>query len=219
MSANVYYSIVDNNNNKLDIKNLWSYFISLRVSKNDINGKDIFFCPSVRERMQRTFFIPSPVEQVFGSKNSTRFCVGLNGLYHVMLPYSLLMFSEVSVVASVTNPFFHLVSDINSIVVPAAMDISKWYRPFIFSYLSKNNTVCRLIGEPLLYVEFDKHVSLFEYERTSELNNLVSKPDRSLRKSVTGNNKYVSLNNTYLESSECINKTIIKLCKDSAKIV
>jgi len=214
MPANVYYSLLDQQYDlKIELKSLWAYLISMRDSKDSLfrENKDIFYCPAVRERMQRIFFVPSPRD--FNRKSSDKVKVGLKGLSHVRLPHQLLMVSDEPVIASCSNPFFHIVSDTQSVVVPSFMNINSWYRPIIFSYLSKDATVSRLKNEPLMYVEFDKPVVLHEYNFTSELKTLINIDDESKRRGKTGNNKYVSLNNTYLETNPDHIRRVIDVCK------
>lgn len=95
----------------------------------------------------------------------------------VNFEYSLLLFSEESVMASMTSPYFHNVeSSKYGAIVPGQFDIGKWYRPFNaeFNLWDGVNELKINHDEPLMYIEFytDKKIRLHRYQVTKRLSTI-----------------------------------------------
>lgn len=157
---------------------------------------DVYFnCPASTRKMKRTFSFVNIVD------THTRFNLDgsieysrpekyqlLNELIHqptienhrlINVQYSLLVFCEESVVASMQSPFFHKTEAFKyGAIVPGEFDVGQWYRPLNAEFqLWENVDELHLAAnEPLFYLDFltDRPIVMQRYQVTKRLSTIAS---------------------------------------------
>jgi hypothetical protein len=156
---------------------------------------DVFLnCPAVTNKMKNTFVFENTVETHVKFENGNAMYAEperlqrTSTLLHkptmtnnmlVNYDYSLLFFSEESVVASMTSPYFHNVeSNKYGMLVPGEFDIGKWYRPMNaeFNLWDGIDELHVAANDPILYVQFhtDKRIRLHRYQVTKRLSTIAT---------------------------------------------
>jgi hypothetical protein len=149
----VYYSFhkrTDKKNLNIEPNNLLKYLLSIKNNNNN----DIFFCPSIIERVKQIFYF-NALEDISIDKNlrKTSGEVLDNGT-HFLLEYQLLMFSLTPLNVLISDPFFHSRKNVGFFAAPSMLDINQKFRPIQFSFIAFSDKLKILKDEPLLYLEF-----------------------------------------------------------------
>jgi hypothetical protein len=155
--------------------------------------RDTFIkCPAVSNKMKKTFIFENIVENhttyvgnevIYANPDALQTPSGqlheptLDNNLLINFNYSLLLFAEESVTASMTSPYFHNVeSNQYGMLVPGEFDIGKWYRPMNAEFNLWDGVNELHIGknEPLMYIQFhtDKQIRLHRYQVTKRLSTI-----------------------------------------------
>ena len=157
---------------------------------------DVYFnCPASSNKMKRTFVFNNIVDThaKFNDDGSIEYdrpdrYQMLNELIHqptindhrlINVQYSLLVFCEESVVASMESPFFHKTKAFEyGAIVPGEFDIGKWYRPLNaeFQLWENVNELHLAANEPIFYLEFltERKIVMKRYQVTKRLSTIAS---------------------------------------------
>jgi hypothetical protein len=223
----VYYAFYNNKSvekeqyNFFELKNLRKYFINLQ---DKTNKNRIFMCPSFIERTKNIFYFEIPYNIYIDSTNVDNFVTvfnkvdngGIKNAKHIILPFSLLLFSEKNLDVLFSSPYCHKISHNNAFVPPTKLNIGSWYRPFNVQYLTFDDSVVFLKDEPLVYLEFltEDKIVFKEYTIPPTFEKNISTfvfPSGS---------KYISLKDRYKTfNSSNFKNNIINLCKTNLRKV
>lgn len=160
-----------------------------------LQEKSFFSCPAVSRRLKNTFVFRAPdtTANLFSIRPSI-----LESAPTMTYQNSHLFFSETSIKASFTAPYFHPPKHTNyGAVIPGAFNIGTWFRPYNceFQLWDASNPVSLEPQEPIFYIELltDEPVVLQKFRLSPTLIEYV----KLCKEAATSDGERLSLSDRY----------------------
>jgi hypothetical protein len=155
-----------------------------KIVNPGIGSNSFLTCPSVSDKFKKTYILKNTLTSTFNfdenqnitSMNKDSAYVNLytirkstlkntNSLVYKM---QWIFFSEESIVADFSAPYFHEPKYLNyGSIIPGKLDIGKWFRPYNAEIITwqKDGLISFQENEPLAYVSFntDKNINLIRF--------------------------------------------------------